>query len=168
MTVLVRRKWASIESGSLQKVLSGDALYGDNASAVDTRHLANLSIARPDASSTSICREAFLIPNRLIALSPRLFWSSTMAPIEKRTCTVKRGFKYTYLAAKAEASKLTIIFLHGFVRCPQRSHSVPDVQWQPESKYCYRHVLPFFAEKGFGVICPDLLGYDEVRQLACP
>jgi soluble epoxide hydrolase/lipid-phosphate phosphatase len=65
-----------------------------------------------------------------------------MAPVTQKTCQTKRGFTYFYHRAVADAGKPTLLFVHGF----------------PEGSYCWRNQIKYFAEKGYGVIAPDLLG----------
>ena len=54
-----------------------------------------------------------------------------------------RGFTYAYYFEKAQEGKPYILFLHGY----------------PQSSRDWRHQVPFFESKGFGLIVPDLLGY---------
>ncbi|PGH05846.1 hypothetical protein AJ79_06688 [Helicocarpus griseus UAMH5409] len=54
--------------------------------------------------------------------------------------------RYTYLYSPPTTPSLpTILFLHGF----------------PSSSYDWRHQIPFFTAKGYGVLVPDLLGYGQ-------
>ena len=57
--------------------------------------------------------------------------------------TTSRGFKYHYYYSPAADSKPTILFIHGF----------------PCTSLDWRKQVPFFKEKGYGLIVPDLLGY---------
>lgn len=57
--------------------------------------------------------------------------------------TTSRGLNYHCYVVSAHESKPTLLFLHGF---PSTSHD-------------WRHQVAFFAEKGYGLIVPDLLGY---------
>ena len=66
-----------------------------------------------------------------------------MDPTLYKDVTTTRGLKYHYYYTPAVESNPTLLFLHGF----------------PSSSYDWRHQVPFFKEKGFGLIVPDLLGY---------
>ncbi|KAI0060515.1 alpha/beta-hydrolase [Artomyces pyxidatus] len=57
--------------------------------------------------------------------------------------TTSRGYTYNYYCKAAEASKPTLVFLHGF----------------PSSSYDWRHQIAFFQARGYGLIVPDMLGY---------
>lgn len=54
-----------------------------------------------------------------------------------------RGIKYHYYFSPPKDSKPILLFLHGF----------PSTSWD------WRHIVPFFKERGYGVIVPDMLGY---------
>lgn len=60
-----------------------------------------------------------------------------------RDLTTTRGLKYHYYFSAAHDSKPTLLFLHGF----------------PSTSFDWRKQVPFFKERGFGLIVPDLLGY---------
>ena len=53
------------------------------------------------------------------------------------------GTNYSYVHAAPQSSHPYLLFLHGF---PETSYD-----WTPQTTY--------FAEQGYGIICPDLLGY---------
>ncbi|KII93233.1 hypothetical protein PLICRDRAFT_171017 [Plicaturopsis crispa FD-325 SS-3] len=54
-----------------------------------------------------------------------------------------RGFKYHYYFSPASAPLPTLLFLHGF----------------PSTSQDWRHIIPYFVQKGYGAIAPDMLGY---------
>jgi len=60
-----------------------------------------------------------------------------------RSFKTSRGFTYGYYFAKAQEGKPYIVFLHGY----------------PQTSRDWRHQVPFFESKGFGLVVPDLLGY---------
>ena len=60
-----------------------------------------------------------------------------------KTITVSRGVKYSYYACPAQRGKPTVFFCHGY----------------PSTADDWRHIVPFFKEKGYGIIAPDMLGY---------
>ena len=57
--------------------------------------------------------------------------------------TIPSGKTYSFVHVKPKDNKPYILFLHGF----------------PESSYGWRHQIPYFQERGYGLIVPDLLGY---------
>ncbi|KAF2245422.1 alpha/beta-hydrolase [Trematosphaeria pertusa] len=61
------------------------------------------------------------------------------------TINLPTGLTYTcvHYLKPSKSSKRTILFLHGF----------------PSSSYDWHHQIKHFADKGYGVIAPDLLGY---------
>ncbi|KAG4420888.1 hypothetical protein IFR04_005972 [Cadophora malorum] len=65
------------------------------------------------------------------------------------TFTTSRSFTYSYIHirpttdSQSQTSKPYLLFLHGF----------------PSSSYDWRHQIPYFQQKGYGIIAPDLLGY---------
>ncbi|KAL2061843.1 hypothetical protein VTL71DRAFT_7221 [Oculimacula yallundae] len=64
------------------------------------------------------------------------------------TFKTSRSFTYSYIHIKPSANKPCILFLHGF----------------PSSSYDWRHQIPYFREKGYGIIAPDLLGYGATSK----
>ncbi|THH28932.1 hypothetical protein EUX98_g5256 [Antrodiella citrinella] len=66
-----------------------------------------------------------------------------MNPANYKDLVVSRGYKYHYYAVPAKGDQLTIVFVHGW----------------PTTSRLWRLVAPFFEEKGYGVIVPDVLGY---------
>jgi soluble epoxide hydrolase/lipid-phosphate phosphatase len=72
-----------------------------------------------------------------------------MAPVDIKSTKTKRGFTYSYQRAVADAGKPTLLFLHGF----------------PEGSYCWRNQVKYLGQKGYGVVCPDLLGYGGTSKL---
>lgn len=65
-----------------------------------------------------------------------------------KTLTTSRGVKYNYYATPARPGKPTVLFCHGF----------------PSTSADWRYFVPFFKERGFGVLVPDLLGYGETDK----
>ncbi|KAK0118184.1 hypothetical protein ONS95_012489 [Cadophora gregata] len=65
------------------------------------------------------------------------------------TFITSRSFTYSYIHvrpttdAQSQLPKPYILFLHGF----------------PSSSYDWRHQIPYFQQRGYGIIAPDLLGY---------
>ncbi|KAH7314146.1 Alpha/Beta hydrolase protein [Rhexocercosporidium sp. MPI-PUGE-AT-0058] len=59
------------------------------------------------------------------------------------TFTTARSFTYSYIHIAPTTQTTYILFLHGF----------------PSSSYDWRHQIPYFQKKGYGIIAPDLLGY---------
>ncbi|THC93717.1 hypothetical protein EYZ11_006793 [Aspergillus tanneri] len=57
--------------------------------------------------------------------------------------TLSTSHTYTYVHHPASQSHPTLLFLHGF----------------PSSCFDWRHQIHFFANKGYGILAPDLLGY---------
>lgn len=66
-----------------------------------------------------------------------------MNPASFKDFVTSRGYKYHYYAVQAKADKPTLVFLHGF----------------PGTSRDWRQLAPFFEEKGYGVIAPDMLAY---------
>ena len=54
-----------------------------------------------------------------------------------------RGYKYHYYYAPAQNPNLTLVLVHGF----------------PSTSHLWHLVVPFFKERGYGVIAPDMLAY---------
>ncbi|KAG4430757.1 hypothetical protein IFR05_013758 [Cadophora sp. M221] len=59
------------------------------------------------------------------------------------TFITSRSFTYSYIHIRPTTQTTYILFLHGF----------------PSSSYDWRHQIPYFEKKGYGIIAPDLLGY---------
>ncbi|THH28957.1 hypothetical protein EUX98_g5229 [Antrodiella citrinella] len=66
-----------------------------------------------------------------------------MDPANYKDLVNSRGYKYHYYAVPAKGDNLTLVFVHGF----------------PNTSRAWRLVAPFFEEKGYGVIVPDMLAY---------
>ncbi|PIL37011.1 hypothetical protein GSI_00703 [Ganoderma sinense ZZ0214-1] len=67
-----------------------------------------------------------------------------MDPHAYKDIRTKSGHTYhTFVSLATDASKLTLLFVHGF----------------PSTAYDWRHQVAFFAKAGYGVIAPDLLGH---------
>ncbi len=64
-------------------------------------------------------------------------------PSLARSGSVPSGATYSFVHVHPEDNKPYILFLHGF----------------PDSSYGWRHQIPYFHERGYGLIVPDLLGY---------
>ena len=61
-----------------------------------------------------------------------------------RAARLASGNTYRYVHHRAhDLQKPTVLFLHGF----------------PSSSYDWRRQFGYFAERGYGVLAPDLLGY---------
>ena len=59
--------------------------------------------------------------------------------------TLKDGTIYAYAFKESVGGKPTFLLLHGF----------------PSSSYDWRHQVDYLAEKRFGFLAPDLLGYGD-------
>lgn len=66
-----------------------------------------------------------------------------MDPSHYRTVKTSRGIKYSYFFAAADGSKPTLLLCHGY----------------PSTSRDWRYLVPYFTDKGYGVIAPDMLGY---------
>lgn len=60
-----------------------------------------------------------------------------------KSTTTSRGLHYNYYASPAQPGKQTLFFCHGF----------------PGTARDWRYIVPFFQERGFGIIAPDMIGY---------
>lgn len=60
-----------------------------------------------------------------------------------KTVTTKRGIKYSYYYSAGDASKPTLLFVHGF----------------PSTSYDWRNQVAFFESGGYTIVAPDMLGY---------
>ena len=70
--------------------------------------------------------------------------ASYLAKCAVVTLAVSGGFHYdTCYKKPSDPTKAHILFIHGF----------------PSSAYDWRHQVEFFADQGYGIIVPDLLGY---------
>lgn len=76
-----------------------------------------------------------------------------METLTKKTLDNKRGYTYTYYVSPAKAGKPTVLLCHGF----------PDhaAQWEDLAT---KHLVP----AGYGVVIPDLLGYDGTSKPTDP
>ncbi|KAF5345609.1 hypothetical protein D9758_015153 [Tetrapyrgos nigripes] len=77
------------------------------------------------------------------ALLPRVDAPAPFNSSLFKDLNVSRGLNYHYYAVPADTGKLTLLFLHGF----------------PSTSYDWRHQVPFFQDKGYGLLVPDMLGY---------
>ncbi|KAJ5081170.1 hypothetical protein N7456_013408 [Penicillium angulare] len=71
-------------------------------------------------------------------------------PRNAKSLNLSSGHTYAYVYIPAQPNKATILFLHGF----------------PSSSYDWRHQISFFANEGYGVLAPDLLGYGGTSKPA--
>jgi pimeloyl-ACP methyl ester carboxylesterase len=62
-----------------------------------------------------------------------------------KTLRVSRGYNYTYYVSPAEASKPTLLLLHG---------------WPNHAAMWFHLATTYLVPAGYGVVIPDLLGYD--------
>ncbi|KAF9260805.1 alpha/beta-hydrolase [Marasmius fiardii PR-910] len=63
-----------------------------------------------------------------------------------------RGLNYHYYFSPPTGGKHTLVLLHGF----------------PSTSYDWRRQVPFFKEKGYGLIVPDMLGYGGTAKPTDP
>ena len=75
-----------------------------------------------------------------------------MDPNLYKTITVSRGLSYTYYSSPAQAGRTTLFFCHGF----------------PSTAHDWRCFVPFFKDRGYGLIIPDLLGYGGTDKPSDP
>ncbi|TFK39366.1 Alpha/Beta hydrolase protein [Crucibulum laeve] len=72
-----------------------------------------------------------------------------MDPQQYKTTKTRRGYTYSYYLSKsAEESKPFILFLHGF----------------PSTSQDWAGQVSYFANKGYNIIAPDLLGYGKTSH----
>lgn len=69
--------------------------------------------------------------------------TTTAFPAISKSTSLANGTTYAYVDIKPKGQKPCILFLHGF----------------PSSSYDWRHQISFFADLGYGILAPDLLGY---------
>ena len=72
-------------------------------------------------------------------------------PTLTRKSTLSTGRTYSYAYAPptpSVPSKPCLLFLHGF----------------PGSSFDWRHQVPYFLDRGYGLIVPDLLGYGDTDK----
>ncbi|KAI0344606.1 epoxide hydrolase [Trametopsis cervina] len=60
-----------------------------------------------------------------------------------KTTTTSRGLTYNYYFVAAQQAKPTLLFCHGF----------------PSTSKHWDKIAPFFEDRGYGVVVPDMLGY---------
>jgi len=60
-----------------------------------------------------------------------------------RTAKTNRGLEYYYYHRVAQGDKPTLVFIHGF----------------PSTSNDWRRIIPFWQDRGYGILCPDMLGY---------
>ena len=67
-----------------------------------------------------------------------------------KTFTVSRGFTYNYYFSPPKESngEVYLLFVHGF----------------PFASFGWRNQIPYFQEKGYGIVAPDLLGYGRTSK----
>ena len=75
-----------------------------------------------------------------------------MDPSSFKDVTTSRGIKYHYYFSPAVGAKPTLLFCHGF----------------PSLAIDWRYVVPYFKEKGYGIIAPDMLGYGDTDKPTDP
>ena len=75
-----------------------------------------------------------------------------MDPASYKDFVVSRGYKYHYYAAKAKGDKFTLLFVYGF----------------PSLARDWNLIVPFFEDKGYGVIAPDMLAYGDTDKPTDP
>lgn len=79
--------------------------------------------------------------------------ASLAFPSISTTTTLPNGTTYNYVhIAPSGKTKPYVLFLHGF----------------PSSSYDWRHQIHHFAQLGYGILAPDLLGYggtDKPKEL---
>lgn len=68
--------------------------------------------------------------------------------LHRESLTVSRGYEYSFIFSPPQEGKTWLLFLHGF----------------PSTSYDWRHQLPFFVQRGYGVVVPDLLGYGQTLK----
>ena len=69
-----------------------------------------------------------------------------------KSITTSRGLHYNYYASPAQSGSPTLFFCHGF----------------PGTARDWRYIVPFFKEKGYGIIAPDMIGYGGTDKPADP
>lgn len=62
------------------------------------------------------------------------------------------GTKYGFVHVKPSGNKPYLLLYHGF----------------PSSSYDWRHQIKHFAELGYGLLAPDLLGYGDTDKPSDP
>ncbi|KAL8652089.1 MAG: hypothetical protein Q9226_004411 [Calogaya cf. arnoldii] len=78
--------------------------------------------------------------------------ASQPSPGNSKLTRLPNGTTYDSVLMEPKQDKAYLLFLHGF----------------PNSSYDWRHQISFFADLGYGVVAPDLLGYggtDKPSQL---
>ena len=76
-------------------------------------------------------------------LTAHIISQHAMNASQYKDTTTARGLHYRYFFSPAQQAKQTLLFCHGF----------------PSTSVDWRYFVPFFKERGFGVVVPDLLGY---------
>ena len=103
----------------------------------------------PSDIENSSDTQATLIFNFIFLISKHLSNQTLKMASQHSTFTTSRSFTYSYIHirpttdSQSQTSKPYLLFLHGF----------------PSSSYDWRHQIPYFQQKGYGIIAPDLLGY---------
>lgn len=70
-------------------------------------------------------------------------------PDVSKTTTTSDGTTYAYIRIPAATpTNPTFLLLHGF----------------PSSSFEWRHMVPRLKGKGYGIVAPDLLGYDDTDK----
>lgn len=65
-----------------------------------------------------------------------------------KSISTSRGVHYNYYASPAEQEKPTLLLLHGF----------------PSTSDDWRYIVPYFKDRGYGLIVPDMLGYGKTDK----
>lgn len=79
----------------------------------------------------------------LFGLQLILVMAKSIPATMSKSVHLPSGVTYRYIFSEPAEAKPYILFLHGF----------------PSSSYDWRHQIRFFADAGYGIIAPDLLGY---------
>ena len=69
--------------------------------------------------------------------------ASIAYPNISKTLKVANGTTYNYAHVEPKNNKPYLLFLHGW----------------PDSSYGWNRQIPYFSDRGYGLIVPDLLGY---------
>lgn len=75
-----------------------------------------------------------------------------MDPSHYKSVTTSRGLRYSYYAFPAHQGKPTLFFCHGF----------------PSTSRDWRYIVPYFKDRGYGVIAPDMLGFGDTDKPTDP
>jgi soluble epoxide hydrolase / lipid-phosphate phosphatase len=75
-----------------------------------------------------------------------------MDPAQYKDLVVARGFTYHYYFSPPTNGKPFLFFLHGF----------------PSTSQDWRFQVPYFKDQGYGIIVPDMLGYNGTSKPTDP